>query len=321
MEGLFSNLLLGFGVALTIANLGFALMGCLIGTLVGVLPGIGPVATVAMLLPLTFHLEPVSGLILLAGIFYGAQYGGSTTAILVNLPGEASSVVTCIDGHQMALQGRAGAALAVAALGSFFAGCFSTLVIALFSPPLAKVGMSFGSPEYFSLMLLGLVCGRGAGARLRGQSPRDGGAGAAARPGRHRRQHRRRTLYLRDRHARRRHRFRAARGRHFRARRYHLQSHRAFGAALDRAGEDHPAMADARRFSPGVAGGAARHGAGFDARRAAGRRRDAQRIRRLRGGEEESPATRPASAAARSRAWPVPNPRTTPARRPRSSRC
>jgi putative tricarboxylic transport membrane protein len=151
------NLMTGFGVAMTPINLAFALVGCLVGTLIGVLPGIGPVATVAMLLPLTFYLEPVSGLIMLAGIFYGAQYGGSTTAILVNLPGETSSVVTCIDGHQMARQGRAGAALAIAALGSFFAGCVSTALIALFSPPLAIVGQSFGAPEYFSLMLLGLI--------------------------------------------------------------------------------------------------------------------------------------------------------------------
>jgi putative tricarboxylic transport membrane protein len=157
MGDLFSNLALGFSVALTPLNLGFALIGCLVGTLVGVLPGIGPIATVAMLLPLTFYLEPVSGLIMLAGIFYGAQYGGSTTAILVNMPGETSSVVTCIDGHQMARQGRAGPALAVAALGSFFAGCFATLLIALFSPPLARIGASFGSPEYFSLMVLGLI--------------------------------------------------------------------------------------------------------------------------------------------------------------------
>src|SRR3954470_18707978 len=154
---LLQNLAVGFGVALTPANLFFALTGALIGTLIGVLPGIGPIATIAMLLPLTFHLEPTSGLIMLAGIFYGAQYGGSTTAILVNLPGETSSVVTCIDGHQMARQGRGGAALAIAALASFFAGCFSTVLIALFSPPLAKVGQSFGSPEYFSLMLLGLI--------------------------------------------------------------------------------------------------------------------------------------------------------------------
>src|SRR5213593_153475 len=154
---LLDNLAVGFGVALTPANLFFALAGALIGTLIGVLPGIGPIATIAMLLPLTFHLEPTAGLIMLAGIFYGAQYGGSTTAILVNLPGETSSVVTCIDGHQMARQGRAGAALAVAALGSFFAGCVSTALIATFAPPLAKVGQSFGAPEYFSLMLLGLV--------------------------------------------------------------------------------------------------------------------------------------------------------------------
>src|SRR5438105_7955456 len=153
----FDNLVIGFGVALTPANLGFAFIGAMVGTLIGVLPGIGPIATIAMLLPLTFHLEPVSGLIMLAGIFYGAQYGGSTTAILVNLPGETSSVVTCIDGHQMARQGRAGAALAVAALGSFFAGTVATGIIATFAPPLAKVGQSFGAPEYFSLMVLGLI--------------------------------------------------------------------------------------------------------------------------------------------------------------------
>ena len=154
---LLDNLAVGFGVALTPANLFFALAGAMIGTLIGVLPGIGPIATIAMLLPLTFHLEPTSGLIMLAGIFYGAQYGGSTTAILVNLPGETSSVVTCIDGHQMARQGRAGAALAVAALASFFAGCVATLLIATFAPPLAKIGQSFGAPEYFSLMVLGLI--------------------------------------------------------------------------------------------------------------------------------------------------------------------
>jgi putative tricarboxylic transport membrane protein len=154
---LLHNLGVGFGVALTPMNLFFALVGALIGTLIGVLPGIGPIATIAMLLPLTFHLEPTSGLIMLAGIFYGAQYGGSTTAILVNLPGETSSVMTCIDGHQMARQGRAGAALAVAALVSFFAGCVSTALIATFAPPLAIVGQSFVAPEYFSLMVLGLI--------------------------------------------------------------------------------------------------------------------------------------------------------------------
>ena len=154
---LFHHLAIGFGVALTLPNLGFAFLGALIGTLIGVLPGIGPIATIAMLLPLTFHLEPTSGLIMLAGIFYGAQYGGSTTAILVNLPGETSSVMTTLDGYQMALQGRAGSALAIAALGSFFAGCFTTAVIAMFAPPLALVGQSFGAPEYFSLMTVGLI--------------------------------------------------------------------------------------------------------------------------------------------------------------------
>jgi TctA family transporter len=152
-----NNLAIGFGVAFTPANLAFAFIGAMVGTLIGVLPGIGPIATIAMLLPLTFKLDPVGGLIMLSGIFYGAQYGGSTTAILVNLPGETSSVVTCIDGHQMARQGRAGAALATAGIGSFFAGCIATALIAAFAPPLARIGQSFGAPEYFSLMVLGLV--------------------------------------------------------------------------------------------------------------------------------------------------------------------
>ena len=154
---LLSYLATGFAAALTPTNLGFALIGCLVGTLVGVLPGIGPVPTVAILLPLTFYLDPLTGVIMLSGIFYGAQYGGSTTSILVNMPGETSSVVTCIDGHQMARQGRAGAALAVAALGSLFAGTVATLIIALFAPPLALVGLSFGAPEYFALLVLGLI--------------------------------------------------------------------------------------------------------------------------------------------------------------------
>jgi putative tricarboxylic transport membrane protein len=157
MESLIANLGLGFGVALSLANLFYCLMGVLLGTLIGVLPGIGPVATIAMLLPVTFTLPPVSALIMLAGIYYGAQYGGSTTAILVNLPGESSSVVTCLDGYQMARQGRAGAALGIAALGSFFAGCVATVIIALFAPPLAEVALKFGPAEYFSLMVLGLI--------------------------------------------------------------------------------------------------------------------------------------------------------------------
>src|ERR1700704_852993 len=154
---LLNNLAVGFGVALTPANLFFALAGALIGTLIGVLPGIGPIATIAMLLPLTFHVEPTSGLIMLAGIFYGAQYGGSTTAILVNLPGETSSVVTCLDGHQMARQGRAGPALSIAAIGSFFAGCVFPVFVAPPRKPLTELALLFGPAEYFSLMVLGLI--------------------------------------------------------------------------------------------------------------------------------------------------------------------
>ena len=154
---LFHNLAIGFGVALTPVNLMYCLIGVILGTLIGVLPGIGPIATIAMLLPVTFSLSPITALIMLAGIYYGAQYGGSTSAILVNLPGESSSVVTCLDGYQMARQGRAGVALATAAIGSFFAGCVSTLIVAMFAPPLAEVALKFGPSEYFSLMVLGLV--------------------------------------------------------------------------------------------------------------------------------------------------------------------
>ena len=154
---LFNNLALGFGVAFTMQNLMYAFVGCLLGTLIGVLPGIGPLATIAMLLPATYALPPVAALIMLAGIYYGAQYGGSTTAILVNLPGESSSVVTVIDGYQMARQGRAGPALAAAGLGSFFAGCVGTLILAAFAAPLTELAFKFGPAEYFSLMILGLI--------------------------------------------------------------------------------------------------------------------------------------------------------------------
>ena len=154
---LINNLALGFGVAFTPINLLYAFIGCILGTLIGVLPGIGPVATIAMLLPATYALPPVAALIMLAGIYYGAQYGGSTTAILVNLPGESSSVVTCIDGYQMARNGRAGPALSAAGLGSFFAGCVGTLILAAFAPPLTELAFKFGPAEYFSLMILGLI--------------------------------------------------------------------------------------------------------------------------------------------------------------------
>src|SRR5215468_3174242 len=152
-----SNLAFGLSVALTWQNVLYCFIGCVLGTVVGVLPGIGPVATVAMLLPFTFGLNPAPALIMLAGIYYGAQYGGSTTAILVNIPGESSSVVTTLDGYQMARRGRAGPALGIAAIGSFIAGCIATLIIAYFAPPLAEVALKFSPAEYFSLMVFGLV--------------------------------------------------------------------------------------------------------------------------------------------------------------------
>ena len=154
---LINNLALGFGVAFTVQNLAYAFFGCILGTLIGVLPGLGPVATIAMLLPSIYALDATPALIMLAGIYYGAQYGGSTTAILINVPGESSSVVTAIDGYAMARQGRAGAALAAAGLGSFFAGCVGTIIIAAFAPPLTELAFKFGPAEYFSLMVLGLI--------------------------------------------------------------------------------------------------------------------------------------------------------------------
>ena len=154
---LLHNLTIGFNTALSIQNLLYCFVGVLLGTLIGVLPGIGSVPTIAMLLPLTYVLPPVSALIMLSGIYYGAQYGGSTTSILVNLPGESSSIVTCLDGYQMARNGRAGAALAISAIGSFFGGTIATMVVAGFAPPLSDLAMKFGPAEYFSLMVLGLI--------------------------------------------------------------------------------------------------------------------------------------------------------------------
>src|SRR5467141_2108430 len=157
MSELLSNLALGFHVAADWHNILFVLLGSLVGTLVGVLPGIGTVATIAMLLPITFGLPPVGAVIMLAGIYYGAQYGGSTTSVLVNIPGEATSVITCLDGHQMARQGRAGPALSIAAIGSFFAGCVATVLVAALGAPLTSLALLFGPAEYFSLMVLGLI--------------------------------------------------------------------------------------------------------------------------------------------------------------------
>jgi putative tricarboxylic transport membrane protein len=152
-----SDLATGAALALTWQNILYCFGGALLGTMIGVLPGIGPVATIAMLLPFTFGLPPLSALIMLAGIYYGAQYGGSTSAILINMPGEVSSAITCIDGHRLARAGRAGTALGIAALASFVGGCIGTIAIVLFAPPLARVALSFGSAEYFSLAVLGLV--------------------------------------------------------------------------------------------------------------------------------------------------------------------
>jgi len=154
---LFSNLALGFDTAFTLQNLLYCFIGCILGTLIGVLPGLGPIATIAMLLPATYALPPTAALIMLAGIYYGSQYGGSTTAILLNIPGETSSVVTAIDGYQMARNGRAGVALFTAGMGSFFAGCVATLVLAAFAAPLSQLAFKFGPAEYFSLMVLGLI--------------------------------------------------------------------------------------------------------------------------------------------------------------------
>ena len=154
---LLQHLLIGFEAAVSFQNLLYCFLGVVLGTVVGILPGMGPVATVAMLLPITYALDPSTALIMLAGIYYGAQYGGSTTAILVNIPGEAAAVVTCLDGNQMAKHGRAGAALGIAAIGSFIAGCFATMLIAAFAAPLTQVAFHFGPREYFSLMVLGLV--------------------------------------------------------------------------------------------------------------------------------------------------------------------
>src|SRR3954462_10425712 len=157
MYDLIANLWLGMGVAVTPMNVFLCLVGALVGALIGVLPGIRSLATIAMLLPIPFGLPPVGALIMLAGIYYGAQYGGSTTSILINIPGESSSVVTALDGHQMARQGRAGPALAIAAIGSFIAGCFSTVLVAALGAPLTSLALLFGPAEYFSLMVLGLI--------------------------------------------------------------------------------------------------------------------------------------------------------------------
>src|ERR1700730_18487162 len=203
------GLLTGFGVILTLDNLFVCFLGSLIGTLVGVLPGVGPLAALALLLPITFTMTPVGGMVMLASIFYGAMYGGSTTSILLNIPGEAASVVTCLDGHQMAKQGRAGAALGIAAIGSFVAGTLGVIVMTFFAPTIATVAIRFGPPENFALMVLGIVC-----TLFMITGPPVKGALMAHCRGRYRRRQRPRALYLRVDRSFRRHR---ASGRRHRA--------------------------------------------------------------------------------------------------------
>ena len=219
VEATLDSLALGFSVALRPDVLLYAFIGCLVGTLVGVLPGIGPLAGISILLPITFGLDATKAIVMLAGIYYGSQYGGSTTSILMRIPGEASSVMTCIDGYAMAQKGRAGAALCIAAVGSFIAGTFGVIVLTVVAPPLANFALRFGPPEYTAP----------AGARphlprlhvldLAGAHAADGGGRPAARLHRHRRHERPLPLQLRHQGAGRRHRHRAGRGRAVRPRR------------------------------------------------------------------------------------------------------
>ena len=318
---LLDNLALGFATATTLWNLLFCLIGVLLGTLIGVLPGIGATATIAMLLPITFQIgDPVSSLIMLAGIYYGAQYGGSTTAILINMPGESSSAVTAIDGYQMARNGRAGAALAIAAIGSFFAGTVSTFLVALFAPPLTAIALKFGVGRVFLAddRRPGLV-GR-AGAWLDRQGAGDGRARPAARPRRHRHLHGRAALYARHPRICRRAEFRRRRGRRVRRRRDPAQSReRARARGDDQEGQR--AAADPRRLSGD--GGARSCAAPSSARRSASCPAAARSWRPSpptlsKSASRKTPRN---SARARSPASPDRNRPTMPAPRPPSSRC
>ena len=321
MSELLANLALGFGVAFSPMNLLFCMIGALVGTLIGVLPGIGSVATIAMLLPITFGLPPVGALIMLAGIYYGAQYGGSTTAVLVNIPGEATSVVTAIDGHQMAKQGRAGAALSIAAIGSFFAGCVTTVLVAALGPPLVAIALLFGPAEYFSLMVLGLifavVLAKGSVLKalamiltglLLSQVGSDLETGAG-----------RMTFDLPE----------LADGIGFAN-----IALGVFGFAeivrnlelppgsrdilMQKVTNLMPTRQDLINSAAPIARGTA---IGAHHRHPARRRRGDRFVRRLFGREEVLEDSRRSSATARSKAWPVRRPPTTPPRRPRSFRC
>ncbi len=323
MMDLLNNLSLGFGVAFTAINLLYAFGGALLGTLIGVLPGLGPVATIAMLLPSIYALDATPALIMLAGIYYGAQYGGSTTAILINVPGESSSVVTAIDGYQMARKGRAGAALAAAGLGSFFAGCVGTIVIAAFAPPLTELAFKFGPAEYFSLMVLGLI---GAVVLASGSLIKAIAMillGSAARPDQHRCDLRRAALFVRHSRVDRRHRLRRHRDGCVRLRRDHRQPGPAAGAPGGfHQGRERP-VADPAGLHERLARGAAWHRAGLDPRCVAGRWRAAGGICGLHRGEEDADEAGRSAVRQGQHPWrgrPESRP-TTPARRPRSSRC
>ena len=281
MSELLANLALGFSVAANPYNIGFCLLGALVGTLVGVLPGIGTVATVAMLLPITFGLPPVGALIMLAGIYYGAQYGGSTTSILVNIPGEATSVVTCLDGHQMARQGRAGAALAIAAIGSFFAGCVSTVLVAALGAPLTVHRAAVRPGGIFLADVARPDLRGGAGERLGAQGDRHDPHRPAAVDGRLRPGNRRRPHDLRHRRAVRRHRLRQRGHGRVRLRRDHPQPGNVAGKPRHREGQDHGPDADAAGPDRFVRRDRARHHPRLAPRHSAGRRRGHRLVCRL----------------------------------------
>ena len=190
-------LLTGLSAAMSLQNLGFALIGCVLGTLIGVLPGLGPTAGTAILIPLTFQLDPTGAIIMLSAIYYGAMYGGTITSVLINVPGEAASVITCFDGYEMAKQGRGGTALGIAAIGSFVGGIAATIALIVVAPPLARLALSFGPPEFFALMLVGLALITGLAGNSRDDRGHDGRARIADRDGRHRPGARRAALHVR----------------------------------------------------------------------------------------------------------------------------
>ncbi len=317
----FHNLATGFGAAVSLPNLGFALLGCLLGTLIGVLPGIGPIPTIAMLLPITFGLEPLSSLIMLAGIYYGAQYGGSTTSILVNIPGEAASIVTCLDGHEMAKQGRAGAALGGGGVGFVLRR-------------LRRHGLHRGVRPAAcghrpGIQLARLLFADGArprhrgdsGARFGDQGTRNGARRPAVRSRRHRRQQRSHPLYVRHFRAVGRDRLPAAGHRAVRHRRDHPQSGAADAAAPAIQRQDEKPVAEHEGLPRILAAGAARHRPGFAPGHPARRRCRARLVRELYARKEGCQGSEPVRQGRHRRAWRGRNPPTTRPRKPPSFRC